>query len=69
MTPFNTALNVAGGMRQSSPKAIILKPQVQPKVVPQMATLPPRQKSSMVTKQVSDYGKAMNQAIKNTNSY
>jgi len=70
MTPFSTALNVAGGMKQSTPNAIFPKPQVQSKVVqPTVPASSFKKKSNVVTKQVSDYGKAMNQAIKNTNSY
>ncbi len=64
-TPQARAL---GAMSQSTPQIIALKPKTQPKVV-QTAILPKKPKSVMVTKQVSDYGRAMNQAIKNTKSY
>lgn len=67
MTPFSTALNVAG--KSSTTNAVLSNPRVQPKVVAQMAVLPKKPKSSVVTKQVGDYAKAMQLAIKNTKSY
>lgn len=67
MTPFNTALNVAGGMQQSTPKAILPKPLL---AVKQAMVAPPiKKRQSSPNAQVAAYGKAMNQAIKNTKSY
>lgn len=54
-------------MNQSTPKAILPKPQ--PAVKPAMVA-PPKPKQSLgQNAQVAAYGKAMNQAIKNTNLF
>lgn len=65
-TPFQTALNVAG--RPSTPMAILPKPQA-PKAQ-QMIQPPIKKKSNPAPNaQVAAYGKAMNQANKNTKTY
>lgn len=66
MTPFNTALQVAGTMNQSTPKAIL--PKRQPQIAPQ-TTSPIAKKPSRQNAQVAAYSKAMNSAIKNTKIY
>lgn len=70
-TPFQTALNVAGGMRQSSPQAVI--PKIQPPVPPVVKTvsassLKPKNPVGQIA-QPAAVGRAMNKAIKNTNVY
>lgn len=68
-TPFQTALNVAGGMRQSSPKAVIPKPVAPP--APQTvssSSFKPKNPVGQIA-QPAAVGRAMNKAIKNTNVY
>lgn len=71
MTPFSTALNVAGGMKQSTPKAVI--PKIQPQVLKPLQTvsassLKPKNPVGQIA-QPATYGRAMSKAIKNTNTY
>lgn len=68
MTPFNTALNVARGMKQTTPKAIMSKPVASFA----MSTVPSstfQKKGPGQSAQTAMYGRAMKQAIKNTNVY
>lgn len=66
MTPFSTALQTK--MSGSTTQATLPKPKVA--VKPLMAMAPkPKFNDAKPNAQVSAYGKAMNQAIKNTKLY
>ncbi len=67
MAKFVNRLNtlIGGG---TTPMSVTKQPTTTAKAV-SMATLPKQKASSMVTKQVSDYGKAMAKASKSTKQY